>query len=161
MGAKPGTPSTDLTVCSFSLEEELLKQAKSLGFHPANSKVVATGIMYAFHISASNHSYISSLEKKGWWKSWLRIWADKVRISYLAQTQKCWPHHEEHVVAELGFLLSPSPSTALFFLLQYQDDASAAIDAISAFYNFRLGPQHPCIAECVKKKSLKMVLSTH
>jgi len=51
-GAKSGTSSMVLTVRSFCLEEELQMQTKSLGFQTA----VATGIMYTFHSSASNHS---------------------------------------------------------------------------------------------------------
>lgn len=57
-------------------------------------------------------------------------------INCLAQTQKCWPHCEGHMLEEVGFVLSPSLSAALQlypFLLQYPDEESAAIDAILAF----------------------------
>lgn len=57
------------------------------------------------------------------------------------------------------------PDNFILFLLQSPDDASAAINDISAFYNFRHTDYLPSILFLLsvgeKKKVLKNVLSTH
>lgn len=64
-GAKLRHPKYGSHCCSFSLEEELQQQTKGLVFQTADAKAVAAGIMYVFHISASNHfPYTFSYENK-------------------------------------------------------------------------------------------------